>query len=91
MFILQLFDWYSSAIAVIVVCLVEIIMVSYVYGIDQFMDDVEFMMNRRPSLFWKISWKYITPVVIIVREQQNIMHNQLIFITISSSSLSLLP
>lgn len=74
MFILQLFDWYSSAIAVIVVCLVEIIMVAFIYGIDMFMDDVEFMMNRRPSLFWKISWKYITPVVMVVREQQNIMH-----------------
>lgn len=94
MYILQLFDWYSSAIAVIVVCLVETIMVSYVYGIDMFMEDVEFMMNKRPSLYWKISWKYLTPLVMIVREQENIMHNQLTFITISSSfssSLSLLP
>ncbi|KAL7741144.1 hypothetical protein ACLKA6_018170 [Drosophila palustris] len=65
MFILQLFDWYSSAIAIIVVCLVEIIMVAYIYGIDSFMTDVEFMLGRRPSLFWKISWKYIAPIVLI--------------------------
>jgi len=68
MYILQLFDWYSSSIAIIVVCLVEIIMVSYIYGVDNFMTDVEFMLGQRPSVFWKIAWKYIVPLVLIVRE-----------------------
>ncbi|XP_034668147.1 sodium- and chloride-dependent glycine transporter 2 [Drosophila subobscura] len=65
MYILQLFDWYSSAISVIAICLVEIIMVSFIYGIDNFMLDVEFMMGKRPSLLWKILWKWVTPVVLI--------------------------
>ncbi|XP_030384133.1 sodium- and chloride-dependent glycine transporter 1 [Scaptodrosophila lebanonensis] len=65
MYILQLFDWYSSAISVICICLVEVIMVAYIYGIDNFMTDVEFMLGRRPSLFWKISWKYVTPIILI--------------------------
>ncbi|XP_034097306.1 sodium- and chloride-dependent glycine transporter 1 [Drosophila albomicans] len=64
MFILQLFDWYSSALAIIVVCLVEVIMVAFIYGIDNFMTDVEFMLGKRPALFWKIAWKYITPIVL---------------------------
>lgn len=66
MFILQLLDWYSSAIAVICICLVEIIMVSWIYGTKNFMMDVEFMMGKRPSLYWQILWQWITPVVIIV-------------------------
>ncbi|KAH8378508.1 hypothetical protein KR093_011746, partial [Drosophila rubida] len=65
MFILQLFDWYSSSLAIIVVCFVEVIMVAYIYGIDNFMSDVEFMLGARPRLFWKITWKYITPIVLI--------------------------
>ncbi|EDW65047.1 sodium- and chloride-dependent glycine transporter 1 [Drosophila virilis] len=65
MYILQLFDWYSSAISIIVICLVEVIMVAYIYGINNFMSDIEFMLGQRPSLFWKISWKYISPVVLI--------------------------
>lgn len=71
MFILQLLDWYSSAIAVIVICLVEIIMVAYIYGIEMFRTDVEFMLGQRPSIFWKITWKFITPLVMLVREQNN--------------------
>ncbi|KAH8262793.1 hypothetical protein KR044_000360, partial [Drosophila immigrans] len=64
MFILQLFDWYSSSLAIIVVCLVEVFMVAYIYGIDNFMLDVEFMLGMRPRLFWKITWKYVTPIVL---------------------------
>ncbi|XP_032591879.1 sodium- and chloride-dependent glycine transporter 1 isoform X2 [Drosophila grimshawi] len=64
MYILQLFDWYSSAIAIIVICLIETIMVSYIYGIDNFMSDVEFMLYERPAIYWKIAWKYISPVVL---------------------------
>lgn len=65
MFILQLLDWYSSAIAVICICLVEIIMVSWIYGTKNFMMDVEFMLGKRPSLYWQILWQWITPFVII--------------------------
>ncbi|XP_017115970.1 sodium- and chloride-dependent glycine transporter 1 [Drosophila elegans] len=65
MYILQLFDWYSSAIAVIVICLVEIIMVAWIYGIKNFMLDTEFMLGKRPSLYWRISWQIITPLVLI--------------------------
>ncbi|XP_017086424.1 sodium- and chloride-dependent glycine transporter 1 isoform X1 [Drosophila eugracilis] len=65
MYILQLLDWYSSAIAVIVICLVEIIMVSYIYGIKNFLLDVEFMLGKRPSLMWKISWQIVTPIILV--------------------------
>ncbi|XP_044315847.1 sodium- and chloride-dependent glycine transporter 1 isoform X2 [Drosophila rhopaloa] len=65
MYVLQLFDWYSSAIAVIVICLVEIIMVAWIYGIKNFMLDIEFMLGERPSLYWRISWQIVTPIVLI--------------------------
>ncbi|KAH8413102.1 hypothetical protein KR009_007938 [Drosophila setifemur] len=65
MFIVQLFDWYSSAIAVIVICLVEIIMVSWIYGIKNFMLDVEFMRGKRPSWYWRILWQWVTPLVLV--------------------------
>ncbi|XP_016998137.2 sodium- and chloride-dependent glycine transporter 1 isoform X1 [Drosophila takahashii] len=65
MYILQLFDWYSSAIAVIVICMVEITMVAYIYGIKNFMLDIEFMLGKRPSLYWRIVWQIVTPLVLI--------------------------
>ncbi|KAH8333629.1 hypothetical protein KR059_001591 [Drosophila kikkawai] len=65
MFILQLFDWYSSSLSVCVICMVEIFMVSWVYGIKNFMLDVEFMLGKRPSLYWKILWQWVTPLILI--------------------------
>jgi len=66
MFVLQLFDWYSSAIAVIVICMVEIIMVAWIYGIKNFLMDIEFMLGKRPSLYWRILWQVVTPLVLVV-------------------------
>ncbi|XP_016944259.2 sodium- and chloride-dependent glycine transporter 1 isoform X1 [Drosophila suzukii] len=65
MFVLQLFDWYSSAIAVIVICMVEIIMVAWIYGIKNFLMDIEFMLGKRPSLYWRILWQVVTPLVLV--------------------------
>ncbi|KAH8249666.1 hypothetical protein KR032_011272 [Drosophila birchii] len=65
MFILQLFDWYSSSLSVCAICLVEVIMVSWVYGIKNFLLDIEFMLGKRPGLYWKILWQWVTPLVLI--------------------------
>lgn len=35
-------------------------------GINNFLDDIEFMLNRRLSLFWKVCWTFLTPAIIAV-------------------------
>ncbi|KAH8355836.1 hypothetical protein KR200_010722 [Drosophila serrata] len=65
MFIVQLFDWYSSPLSVCAICFVEIIMVSWVYGVKNFMLDVEFMLGKRPGLYWRILWQWVTPMVLV--------------------------
>uniref|UniRef100_A0A182WHF4 Transporter n=1 Tax=Anopheles minimus TaxID=112268 RepID=A0A182WHF4_9DIPT len=64
MYLVQLLDWYSASISVILVCIVEVIAVGWIYGCDKFVRDVEFMIDRKVERFWIISWKFITPIVL---------------------------
>lgn len=66
MYFLQLFDWYAASITVILVCICEIIIVGWIYGIKSFVRDIEFMIGQPVGLVWRICWKYITPTILIV-------------------------
>ncbi|KAH8292710.1 hypothetical protein KR018_004084, partial [Drosophila ironensis] len=35
-------------------------------GLQNFCDDIEFMCNRRVSLYWRMCWSFFTPVMMIV-------------------------
>jgi len=28
-------------------------------GVDNFMDDIEFMTGRRPFFYWRFCWRYL--------------------------------
>ncbi|XP_052869336.1 sodium- and chloride-dependent glycine transporter 2-like [Anopheles cruzii] len=65
MYLIQLLDWYSASISVILVCIVEVIAVGWIYGCHHFVRDIQFMIDRKVERFWVLSWKYVTPVVLI--------------------------
>ncbi|GIX89489.1 sodium- and chloride-dependent glycine transporter 2 [Caerostris extrusa] len=65
MYVLQLMDWYSAAFSLMIISLLELICISWVYGIDRFFMDISLMIKRTPSLWWKLCWCYITPGTII--------------------------
>ncbi|KAL9925178.1 sodium- and chloride-dependent glycine transporter 2-like [Glossina fuscipes] len=65
MYILQLLDWYSASNSVILICLLETIMVAWLYGINEFVDDIYFMIGRKPGKLWVYCWKYMTPSIIL--------------------------
>jgi solute carrier family 6 amino acid transporter-like protein 5/7/9/14 len=43
------------------VAFVEIVAISYVYGLNNFCNDIEFMLNQKVNPYFKICWKFITP------------------------------
>jgi len=61
-----LFDDYSVSLPLLFIAFFQVIGVSWVYGLDKFGDDVEFMTGKRPWLVWNICWKYISPIAIFV-------------------------
>ncbi|TRY97393.1 hypothetical protein DNTS_032905, partial [Danionella cerebrum] len=63
---LALFDGFAGSIPLLVIALVEIIAVVYIYGIDRFNKDLEFMVGHKPNLFWQITWRFLSPITILV-------------------------
>lgn len=66
MYLLQLFDWYAASISIILICLTECLAVSWAYGMKNFVRDIEFMIGHKLERWWSISWKYITPSILLV-------------------------
>ncbi|KAH9504006.1 Sodium- and chloride-dependent glycine transporter 2 [Bulinus truncatus] len=64
-YILQIVDWYSASFSLMLLSLMECLVISWVYGINRFMKDIELMLGKRPFVFWKIMWKFITPGIIL--------------------------
>lgn len=64
--ILTLVDFFGGTFIIFVLAIIELIGVFWIYGLENFCDDVEFMLNRRPSLYWKICWGLVTPVFMII-------------------------
>ncbi|XP_043500880.1 sodium-dependent nutrient amino acid transporter 1-like [Polistes fuscatus] len=63
-FILGLVDYYAGSFIVFVLATLEVTGFFWVYGLENFLDDVEYMLKRRPSIYWRICWGFITPLLL---------------------------
>ncbi|XP_034559960.1 sodium-dependent neutral amino acid transporter B(0)AT1-like [Notolabrus celidotus] len=61
-----LFDNFAGSVPLLTIGFFEMIAVVYIYGIDRFNEDIEFMIGYKPSIFWQISWRLISPLVVLV-------------------------
>nr|XP_031829548.1 sodium-dependent nutrient amino acid transporter 1-like isoform X2 [Nomia melanderi] len=65
-FILELVDYYGGSFIIFILATLEITGIFWVYGLENFVDDVEYMLRRRPSMYWRLCWAVITPVLLAV-------------------------
>jgi solute carrier family 6 (neurotransmitter transporter, glycine) member 5/9 len=63
--ILNLVDHFGGTFLIFALAILELIGIFWVYGLEQFCWDVEFMLNRKVTPFWRISWFVVTPVLMI--------------------------
>lgn len=64
-YVLNLMDTYGGGYAGMIVATVESMAIMWGYGADRFSSDIKFMLGFRPSLYWRICWKYISPLVLL--------------------------
>ncbi|KAL1115231.1 hypothetical protein AAG570_007262, partial [Ranatra chinensis] len=64
-YMFHLFDTYSAGVSLLCSALFEAIAVSWFYGIERICDDAEAMIGRRPGIYWRVCWKFISPLFII--------------------------
>ncbi|TNM93304.1 hypothetical protein fugu_018706 [Takifugu bimaculatus] len=61
-----LFDTFAGSFPLLTIGLFEMIAVVYIYGIDRFNADIKFMVGRKPSIFWQVTWRFISPLIVLV-------------------------
>ena len=66
MYIFQLVDWFIAALSVITIGILECVIISWVYGVDHFGQDIKMMIGRTPPFLIKILWCFITPFLLLV-------------------------
>ncbi|XP_058457070.1 sodium-dependent nutrient amino acid transporter 1-like isoform X2 [Malaya genurostris] len=62
-YILTLVDHFGASFIALVLAIAELIAIGWIYGTERFCKDVEFMLGRRPSLYWRLCWRWITPIL----------------------------
>lgn len=63
---ITLVDYYGGTFVAIIIGVLEMISVFWIYGISNFLNDAEFMLGHRPSIYWRFCWTFITPISMIV-------------------------
>ncbi|KAM6899808.1 sodium-dependent neutral amino acid transporter B(0)AT1-like [Xenentodon cancila] len=62
---LALFDNFAGSIPLLVIGFCEMFIVVYVYGIDRFNEDLRFMIGHKPNIFWQVTWRVVSPLIMI--------------------------
>lgn len=78
-YMFAIFDEYAGSFSLVLIALFELIAISYIYGLKRFCDDCELMTGKRPPFLILLSWRYISPILLLV----------VIFATIREFSVSL--
>ncbi|XP_076016767.1 sodium-dependent neutral amino acid transporter B(0)AT3-like [Genypterus blacodes] len=63
---LEIFNNYVGSVPLLVIAFFEIISVVYVYGINRFNADIEWMTERKPNWYWQATWRFISPFLLLV-------------------------
>ncbi|XP_042339268.1 sodium- and chloride-dependent glycine transporter 1-like, partial [Plectropomus leopardus] len=61
---LLLMDNYAASFSLVIISCIMCICVMYVYGHRNYFKDVEMMLGFPPPLFFKVCWRFISPVII---------------------------
>jgi solute carrier family 6 amino acid transporter-like protein 5/7/9/14 len=64
-FLINFLDFYGASFVALILAIIELVTVSWIYGVDRLCDDIEFMLKRKTGLYWRLCWKYITPTMMI--------------------------
>lgn len=67
MYVLQLMDNYAASFSALIIGLCEVVVISWVYGIDRFLDDIKSMLGKYPFPYhyWRIIYRYEMPLMIM--------------------------
>ena len=84
-YLLDLVDYSVSGFPLLFVGLLESVALAWIYGYERLAEDVKLMLGRPPNIYWKACWMGITPVVIIVSGDFNVLVRTSVCVLIQNS------
>ncbi|MCL4149157.1 UNVERIFIED_CONTAM: hypothetical protein GTU68_053849, partial [Idotea baltica] len=64
-FILELVDSYLGEDAIYILAILEVISVQWIYGYNNFVRDIEFMIGIKTGIYWKFCWLFFVPFSLV--------------------------
>ncbi|XP_023160007.2 sodium-dependent nutrient amino acid transporter 1 [Drosophila hydei] len=65
-FILNLLDFFGATFVALVLAIFELLAIGWVYGVKRVCRDVEFMLGIKTSIYYRICWAVITPLLMFI-------------------------
>ena len=62
---LDIVDYFGGGFIIFLMATIETIGICWIYGLNRFVRDIEFMLGIKLNAYWKITWAYIIPSVLI--------------------------
>ena len=63
--ILELVDFFGGGFIIFVLAMIEVLAVSWIYGLKRFTSDIKFMLNISVGIYWKFCWGFFIPVALL--------------------------
>lgn len=65
-YLVQILDNYVGGWTLLIIGFAEVTCISYVYGVNRFIRDIEIMLGKKMIIWWKICWMVISPIAILL-------------------------
>jgi len=65
-FVLNLLDFFGATFVALVLAIFELLAIGWVYGVKRVCRDVEFMLGRKTSIYYRLCWGFITPLLMTI-------------------------
>ncbi|XP_071087304.1 sodium-dependent proline transporter-like [Haliotis cracherodii] len=63
-YVYMLIDWYVASFSTMLIGILECIIIGWIYGADLFSSDIEMMLGRKPPIYMKTLWCFLTPALL---------------------------
>ena len=64
--ILALIDHFAANFVIFALMILQVVGIMWVYGVENFCWDIEFMLKRKITAYWRILWFIVTPMTLII-------------------------
>merc|ERR1719188_2306058 len=61
---LEMVDFYGGTILILILASLEIIAISWIYGVKTVTRDLNFMMNTQFNFYWSFCWGVLCPILL---------------------------